>query len=331
MRRREFFGLIGGAAAWPFSARAQPQGLRRIGVISAISETDPEAMPRLVAFQQALEHLGWATGRNLRIDFRWHNRGDVALSEEMLALAKEMVALEPEVILVQSNPGVAAVRQVTSTIPIVFVSVADPVESGFVESLARPGGNITGFSNFEASMGGKWLEALKQIAPRVTRVLALLHVETLANAGFLRAAQSAASSLGVTLTAARVHNATEIETAMMALSAEVNCGLMVMPHPVTTTNRAVILKLAAQYRLPAVYPIRYFVAEGGLMSYGIDLVDLYRRAATYVDRILRGAQPRDLPVQAPSKFEMVINLKTAKALGLDVPVHLQQLADEVIE
>ncbi len=331
MRRREFFGLIGGAAAWPLAARAQPQGLRRIGVISAVPETDPEAMSRLVAFQQALEQLGWVTGRNLHIDFRWNNRGDVALSEEMLALSREMVALEPEVILAQSNPGVAALRQLTSTIPIVFVSVADPVESGFVESLARPGGNITGFSNFEASMGGKWLQAVKQIAPGVTKVLALLHVETAANAGFLRTAQSAAPSLGVTLTAAGVHDATDIETALMALSAEVNRGLIVMPHPVTVSHRALILKMAAQYRLPAVYPFRYYVTEGGLMSYGIDLVDLYRRAATYVDRILRSAKPRDLPVQAPSKFEMVINLKTAKALGLDVPVHLQQLADEVIE
>jgi putative ABC transport system substrate-binding protein len=332
MRRREFFGLIGGAAAWPpLAARAQPQAARRIGVISAIPETDPEAKPRLMAFQQGLEQLGWVTGRNLHIDFRWNNRGDVALSDEMLALAKEIVALEPEVILVQSNPGVAALRRVTSTIPIVFVSVADPVESGFVESLARPGGNITGFSNFEASMGGKWLEALKQIAPRVTRVVAVLQIETAANAGFLRAAQSAAASLGVNLTAASVHNATEIETALTALSTESNCGLIVMPHPVTVTHREVILKLATRYRLPAVYPFRYYAAAGGLMSYGIDLVDLYRRAATYVDRILRGAKPRELPVQAPSKFEMVINLKTAKALGLDVPVRLQQLADEVIE
>ncbi len=331
MRRREFFGLIGGAAAWPLAARAQPQAARRIGVISAVPESDPEEKPRRIAFQQGLEQLGWATGRNLHIDFRWNNRGDVTVSEEMLALAKEMVALEPEVILVQSNPGVAAIRQVTSTIPIVFVSVADPVESGFVESLARPGGNITGFSNFEASMGGKWLEALKQIAPRVTRVVAVLQIETAANAGFLRAAQSAAASLGVNLTAASVHNATEIETALTALSTESNCGLIVMPHPVTVTHREVILKLAAEYRLPAVYPFRYYAAAGGLMSYGTDLVDLYRRAATNVDRILRGVKPRELPVQAPSKFEMVINLKTAKTLGLDVPLHLQQLADEVIE
>src|SRR6266446_3358268 len=331
MRRREFFGLIGGAAAWPLTARAQPQAARRIGVISAISESDPEEKPRRMAFQQGLEQLGWATGRNLHIDFRWTNRGDVALAEEMLALSKEMVALEPEVILVQSNPGVAALRQVTSTIPIVFVSVADPVESGFVESLARPGGNITGFSNFEASMGGKWLEALKQIAPRVTKVLALLHVETAANAGFLRTAQSAAPSLAVTLTAAGVHNAREIETALMVFSTEVNCGLMVMPHPVTATNRELILKIAAKFRLPAVYPFRYYVKDGGLMSYGIDTVDLFRRAAIYVDRILRGAKPPELPVQAPSKFEMAINLNTARALGLDVPVHLQQLADEVIE
>ena len=331
MRRREFFGLIGGAAAWPLTARAQPHSPRRIGVISAISETDPQAKSRLIAFQQGLEQLGWAKGRNLRIDFRWNNRGDVALADEMTALSREIVALEPEVILVQSNPGVAALRQVTSTIPIVFVSVADPVESGFVESLARPGGNITGFSNFEASMGGKWLEALKQIAPGVTKVFALLHVETAANAGFLRTAQSAAPSLGVTLTPASVHNATDIEAALLAVSAEANCGLVVMPHPVTVTHRKLILAMAAQYRLPAVYPFRYLVADGGLISYGIDLVDMYRHAASYVDRILRGAKPRELPVQAPSKFEMVINLKTAKALGLNVPLRLQQLADEVIE
>jgi ABC-type uncharacterized transport system substrate-binding protein len=331
MRRREFFGLVGGAATWPLAARAQQQAVRRIGVISAVAETDSEAKPRLIAFQQALEQMGWATGSNLRIDFRWNNRGDVALSEEMAALSREMVALQPEIILAQSNPGVAALRQVTSTIPIVFVSVADPVESGFVESLSRPGGNITGFSNFEASMGGKWLEALRQIAPGVTKVLALAHVETAANAGFLRTAQSAASSLGVTLIEGSVHNATEIETAVTAISRETNCGLMVMPHPVTTGNRELILKMAAQYRLPAVYPFRYYVAGGGLISYGVDTVDLFRRAAIYVDRILRGAKPRDLPVQAPSKFEMTINLKTAKALGLDVPLHLQQFADEVIE
>jgi putative tryptophan/tyrosine transport system substrate-binding protein len=325
MRRREFIRLLGGAAAvWPVATRAQPQSARRIGFITAISESDPEAKPRLMTFQQVLEQLGWTTGRNLRIDFRWNGAGDVAA-------AKEMVALEPEVILVQSNPGVAALRQATSTIPIVFVSVADPVESGFIESLARPGGNITGFTNFEASMGGKWLEALKEIAPGVNKVLALLHVETAANAGFLRTAQSAAASLAVTLNAASVHNATEIETAVMALSAEVNCGLIVMPHPITTTNRELIFKLAARYRLPAVYPFRFYAAAGGLMSYGIDDVDMFRGAATYVDRILRGAKPRELPVQASSKFEMVINLKTAKALGLTIPPTLLTRADEVIE
>ena len=331
MRRRELFGLIGGAAAWPLTARAQPQSVRRIGVISAFPESDPESKPRLVAFQHGLEQLGWTTDRNLRIDFRWTNRRDIELSKQIFALSTEMVALEPEVILVQSNPGVAAVRQITSTIPIVFVSVADPVESGFVESLARPGGNITGFSNFESSMGGKWLETLKEIAPGVSKVLTLLTAETPAHAGYLRATESAALSLGVTLIPASVHNANEIETAVMALSAEVNCGLIAMPHPVTTTHRELILKMAAQYRLPAVYPFRYYATAGGLMSYGIDLVDLYRRAATYVDRILRGVKPRELPVQAPSKFELVINLKTAKALGLDVPPTLLARADEVIE
>ena len=329
MKRRDFISfLAGAAAAWPRAARAQPgERVRRIGVLMALAPSDPEAQLRVRAFEAGLRDLGWSEGRNLRIDYRWAP-GDAGA---LRAQAAELIRSTPDLILAHSTPVLAALRQDGLALPIVFVQVTDPVGGGFVPNFTRPGGHVTGFTSFEFTIGSKWLEALKQIAPRVTRVLALLHVETLANAGFLRAAQSAASSLGVTLTAARVHNATEIETAMMALSAEVNCGLMVMPHPVTTTNRAVILKLAAQYRLPAVYPIRYFVAEGGLMSYGIDLVDLYRRAATYVDRILRGAQPRDLPVQAPSKFEMVINLKTAKALGLDVPLQLQELADDVIE
>ena len=329
MKRRDFISfLAGAAAAWPRAARAQPgERVRRIGVLMALAPSDPEAQLRVRAFEAGLRDLGWSEGRNLRIDYRWAP-GDAGA---LRAQAAELIRSTPDLILAHSTPVLAALRQDGLALPIVFVQVTDPVGGGFVPNFTRPGGHVTGFTSFEFTIGSKWLEALKQIAPRVTRVLALLHVETLANAGFLRAAQSAASSLGVTLTAARVHNATEIETAMMALSAEVNCGLMVMPHPVTTTNRAVILKLAAQYRLPAVYPIRYFVAEGGLMSYGIDLVDLYRRAATYVDRILRGAQPRDLPVQAPSKFEMVINLKTAKSLDLEVPWHVQQRADEVIE
>src|SRR4051794_2335592 len=260
MRRREFLTLVGSATAtWPLKARAQRRSPRRIGVVSTIAENDREAKPRVTAFQQALEQLGWATGRNLHIDFRWTNRS----AEEMTFLCRDIVALEPEVILVQSNPGVAALRQLTSTIPIVFVSVADPVESGFVDSLAHPGKNITGFSNFEASMGGKWLETLKQIAPGVNNVLALVHAETAAHAGFLRTAQSAAPSLGVILSTANVQRAADIEAALTALSAEANCGLLIMPHPVTTTNRKLILKMAAQYGFPAIYPFRYNVTEGG--------------------------------------------------------------------
>jgi putative tryptophan/tyrosine transport system substrate-binding protein len=328
MRRREFVVVLAGAVAgWPLAAPAQLRSVRRIGVISTIAENDPEAKPRMTAFQHALEQLGWATGRNLHIDFRWTTRG----AEEMTPLCRDIVALEPDVILVQSNPGVAALRQITSTIPIVFVSVADPVESGFVDSLARPGRNITGFSNFEASMGGKWLETLKQIAPGVNKVLALVHSATAAHAGFLRTAQSAAPSLGVTLSAANVQRAADIEAALTTLSAEANCGLLIMPHPVTTTNRKLILKMAEQYGFPAIYPFRYNVAEGGLISYGIDLSDLYRRAAAYIHRILLGAKPQELPVQVPTKFEMAINARTAKVLGLNVPLPLHQLADEVIE
>jgi putative ABC transport system substrate-binding protein len=328
MQRREFITLLGGAAtAWPLDVRAQPTKMRRIGVLSAFAKTDPEGPARLTTFQQGLERLGWTVGRNVQIDFRWTAGG----TEGMSARAKELVELAPDVIMVQSNPGVAALRQITRMIPIVFVSVADPVESGFVESLARPGGNVTGFTNFEASMGGKWLEALKEIAPGLKRVLAILQIETAANAGFLRAAESAAPSLGVALTAGSVHNAAEIDRAVTAFIAAPNGGLIVMPHPVTAGNRELILRLTAQHRLPAIYPFRYFAAAGGLMSYGVDQVDMYRRAVTYVDRILRGAKPEELPVQASNKFELVINLKTAKALGLDVSSQLQQRADELVE
>ena len=329
IRRRDFITLLGGAAvAWPLAAHAQQgQRVRRIGVLMGLVASDPEAQSRVAAFEHGLRELGWVKGRNLWIEYRWAGGGENVLRNH----ASELIAMAPDLILANSTPVTAALREQSQIVPIVFTQVTDPVGQGLVPNLAHPGGNLTGFTSFEFSIGTKWLEALKQIAPRVTRVVAVLQIETAANAGFLRAAQSAAASLGVNLTAASVHNATEIETALTALSTESNCGLIVMPHPVTVTHREVILKLAAEYRLPAVYPFRYYAAAGGLMSYGTDLVDLYRRAATYVDRILRGVKPRELPVQAPSKFEMVINLKTAKTLGLDVPLHLQQLADEVIE
>jgi ABC-type uncharacterized transport system substrate-binding protein len=239
--------------------------------------------------------------------------------------------LAPDIILSASNPVLAALREETRSIPIVFVTAADPVGSGFVESLARPGGNITGFTNFEPSMGGKWLELLKEIAPGVTRVLIILHPETAVQVAFLRAAEFAAPSLAVTLTAAGVHDAAEIERTLTAFAAEPNGGLIVMPHPVTNVHRKLIIGLVSRHRLPTVYAFQNIAREGGLVAYGIEATDLYRRAAIYVDRILKGANPADLPIQAPNKFELVINLKTAKALGLEVPLHLQQFADEVIE
>jgi putative ABC transport system substrate-binding protein len=249
----------------------------------------------------------------------------------MRTYAGELVDLAPDVILVTSNPGLAALREKTPSVPIVFLGVADPVGSGFIESLARPGGNITGFTNFEPSMGGKWLELLKEIAPTLTRVAVILHPETPANLAFLRATQAAASSLGVTLTVAGVHNAVEIEHAITAFAAEPNGGLVIVPHPVTSSHREQLLKLAEDGRLPAVAAWKYLASDGALLSYGLDLTEQYRRAASYVDRILKGEKPSSLPVQGPTKFELVINMKTAKKLGLDVPLRLQQLADEVIE
>jgi putative ABC transport system substrate-binding protein len=329
MRRREFITLLGGAAAaWPLAARAQQSGrVRRIGALMGIAENDPESQARITAFLQRLQELGWTEGRNVRIDYRFAG-GD---TRRMRAYAAELVGLAPDVILVQSNDGLAALRQETRTVPIVFAVVADPVGSGFVESLARPGGNITGFTIFEPSLGGKWLQALKEIAPGVTRVAAILHPETTANVGFLRAAEAAAPSFGMTLTAEGVHDAAEIERAVTAFAAEPNGGLVVLPHPVTAAHRDLIIGLAARHRLPAVYAFRFFATAGGLMAYGNDSVDLFRRAAAYVDRILKGEKPGELPVQAPIKFELFINLKTAKALGLEVPPTLLGRADEVIE
>ena len=328
MRRREFITLLGGAAASrPLAAAAQQTRVRRIGIVSVTDERDLETQSRVAAFQQELQKLGWTEGRNLRIDYRWTG-GAV---DRTRAIAKELIDLAPDVILVQSNVGVAAFQQATRTIPIVFVSASVPVESGFVASLAHPGGNITGFTNFEAPMGGKWLEALKEIASGVSRVAVILQTDVAANVRFLRAAESAAPTFGVALTAVGVYDATEIERAITAFAAGSNGGLIVLPNPVNITHRELILRLAARHRLPAVYPYRYFATEGGLMSYGVDQAEMYRRAAPYVDRILRGVKPGELPVQASEKFELVINLKTAKALGLTVSPALLVRANEVIE
>jgi putative ABC transport system substrate-binding protein len=330
LRRREFITLFGGAvAAWPLVARAQQgQRVRRVGVlIVAYAQSDPEAQARTAAFLDTFQTLGWADGRNVRIEYRW-GAGD---ADGGKAAASELVRSSPDVIVVASNPALAEVRRLTSTIPIVFTQISDPVGSGFVGGLARPGGNITGFQNFEPAMGGKWLGVLKEAAPNMSRAGGLLSSGTAANVAFLRAAEAVAPSLGVNLSAIDVRHEVEIERAVAALASEPDGGLLVLPNPYNATNRGSIIVLAARHRLPAVYPFRYFAAAGGLMSYGIDQIDQWRRAASYVDRILRGEKPGELPVQAPTKFELVVNLKTAKALGLNIPPAFPLRADEVIE
>jgi putative ABC transport system substrate-binding protein len=329
MRRREFITLLGGAAAsWPLAARAQqPDRVRRIGVLMSFSESDPDAQALLSAFVQALPALGWTDGRNVRIDTRWAG-GE---ANQLKAHAVELVSLKPDAILVAGTLGLLALRQETRSIPIVFVQVGDPVESGLVASLAHPGGNITGFTTFEHAIGGKWLALLKEIAPRIGRVAVILNPENATHPGLLRAIETLAPSSGVQVTPVRVRDAGDIERAVNAFAPGPDPGLIVLPDAVTLVHRDLIIALAARYRLPATYPIRSFAMSGGLISYGYVAADLYRRAALYVDRILRGASPADLPIQAPTKFELVINLKTAKALGLDVPWFLQQRADEVIE
>jgi putative tryptophan/tyrosine transport system substrate-binding protein len=330
MQRREFITLIGGAAAtWPLAAHAQQsERMLRIGVLMGFAESDPEAGAWVAAFREGLQKLGWAEGRNIRIDIR---RGALD-AESRQRFAKELVASQPDLILSHTTPTTAALLHQTRTIPIVFVQVADPVGSGFVASFPRPGGNVTGFTNIEPTMAGKWLELLKEIAPRVARVALLFNPATATYAEyFLNPFKAAAASFAVEAIAAPVRDTSELESVIAAQAREPNGGLIVMPDPFTAVHRAEITSLAARYRLPAVYPFRFFTELGGLLSYGNDIIDNFRRAATYADRILKGAKPSELPVQAPVKFVLVINLKTAKALGLDVPLSLQQRADEVIE
>jgi putative ABC transport system substrate-binding protein len=333
IERREFITLIGGAAApsilWPLAARAQQRDqMRRIGVLMSSADVGPDAHPGLAAFRQALQKLGWTEGRNVRIDYRWA----VADADHALANAVELVGLKPDVLLAASSLPLQALQRETRTIPIVFAQINDPVGSGFVASLARPGGNITGFTPAEFSMGGKLLEVLREVAPSVTQVAILLPAELAPQVGMLRAIEAVAPALGVQATSADVHDAAEIERAIGAFARNSNGGLIVLSSPATNVHRELIVALAARHRLPAVYPYRYFVAEGGLISYGIDdLSDLWRRAASYVDRILKGEKAGDLPVQQPTKFELVINLKTAKALGLTIPPGVLARADEVIE
>jgi putative ABC transport system substrate-binding protein len=330
MRRRDFISLLGGAAvAWPHAAIAQqPDRVRRIGLLMVFAATDPEGQRRAAIFAQALQKLGWTDGSNVRIDYRWAG-GD---ADQTRTFAKELVSLAPDVLLAGATPPATALQSVTRTIPIVFVGVSDPVGQGIVESLAHPGGNLTGFTDFEFSLGAKWLETLKAIAPRVTRVALIFNPKTARFAPlYLRSAEAAASSFVLELTATPVHDDAEVERALTSLGSEPGGSVLVLPDIFTVTHRKPIIELAARYRLPAVYPYRYFAADGGLLSYGIDPIDPYLRAASYVDRILKGAKPADLPVQQPTKFELVINMKTAKALGLTVPPSLLVRADEVIE
>jgi ABC-type uncharacterized transport system substrate-binding protein len=329
IKRREFVRLlVGTAAAWPLAARAQ-QGLRRIGVLMGFPESDSEAQANFAGFREGLQKLGWTEGRNIRIDTRWVTPAD---ADSMQRFAKELVALQPDLILSNTTPTTAALLQQTRTIPIVFATVADPVGSGFVASFPQPGGNATGFVVTEGSLGGKWPELLKEIAPRVARVAMLFNPSTAPYAEiYLNPFKAAAASLGVEAIVAPVRDMTELESVVAAQARDPNGGLIVMPDSFMDARRIEITSLAARYRLPAAYFFRAFAEFGGLLSYGNDLTDNYRRAATYADRILKGAKPSELPVQGPVKFELVINLKTAKALGLDVPAQLQQRADEVIE
>jgi putative tryptophan/tyrosine transport system substrate-binding protein len=329
VRRREFITLLGGAAAtaWPLAARAQQGGrMRRIGVLVNLTADDPEGQARLAAFLQGLQEAGWVVGRNLRIDTRW-SAGDASLNRRY---AEELVALAPDVIFATGGPAIEPLRQATHTLPIVFAAIADPVGSGLVSSLAQPGGNATGFTTFEYGMSGKWLELLKEIAPRMTRA-AVLRDFGPAGIGQFGAIQAVAPSLGIEVRPVGVHDASEIERAITAFARGSNSGLVVPASGLSIVHRELIITLAAQHRLPAVYFTCLFVLSGALISYGPDLLDQDRRAAGYVDRILRGENPADLPVQAPTKYETAINLKTAKALGLIVPAALLARADEVIE
>jgi putative ABC transport system substrate-binding protein len=329
MRRRKFLRLVGsGTAAWLLAAHAQQaERMRRIGVLMPFAKDNPEAQARIAAFLQELQKLGWSTDRNLQVEYRW-STGDPGSSRKA---ATELAALPLDAIFATATPSVAALQQATRTLPIVFVMVADPVTAGFVASLAKPGGNITGFPIFEYGIGTKWLELLKEIAPRVTRVGVIRDPTITSNVGQFAAIQSVAPAFGVELTTLGGRNAKDIEQTITEFARGSNCGLICAAAPLTFNNRNLIISLAARHRMPAIYPFRHFAADGGLISYGADPINFYRQAASYVDRILKGEKPADLPVQAATKYELVINLKTAKALGLTVPPALLTRADEVIE
>ena len=332
MRRRDFIKAIAGsaAAAWPLAARAQQSDRkRRVAVMMAYTESDPEGQLLLRTFAEALEGFGWKANHNLILEYRWAG-GDIDL---MRMFAKELVGLQPDAILANTTPVIAAFQRETRTIPIVFVIAGDPIGDGFVASLRRPGGNITGFLHLEGSIGGKWLELLKEIAPQVRRVAMMFNPDTSPGQGsyFLPALDAAAQAFGVQSLKAPVRNDSNIEEAIASLASQPGGGLVVVSDGFVRVHRHTIIAAAARHKIPTVYPLRVNATDGGLLAYGPSYVDLFRQAATYIDRILKGEKPTDLPVQVPTKFELVINLKTAKALGLDVPLFLQQRADEVIE
>ena len=329
LARRKLLAALGGAAvAWPLAARAQQRDrVKRLGVLWGLAENDNVYEPYLSAFKQRLQDLGWIDGRNIRVEYRFTG----GVTERIRIAARELVALAPDVIFATTNPAVAALLQETQTIPIVFTLVSDSVGSGFVLSLAHPGGNITGFHNFEPELSGKWLQILKEVAPEVRRVAFLHHPQTAAHIGFLRVIEAASGSVGVTVTAAGARDASEIEPALKAFAREPNGGVIVAPSPLTTFRRELIITLVRQFDLPAIYPFRYFPKSGGLVSYGIDQTEQARGGASYIDRVLRGANPGELPIQLPTRYELAINLKTAKTLGLKIPESFLLRADEVIE
>jgi putative tryptophan/tyrosine transport system substrate-binding protein len=329
MRRREFITLLGGTVvAWPIAANAQPERMHRIGVLMAVAESDTDVRSGVALFQQRLQELGWKDGGNIRIDYRWGN----ADAGQIQALAKELVSLQPDVLVAHSTPSAKGLLQATHSIPIVFLTVTDPLGQGLVPSLSHPGGNITGFSVFEFSLGTKWVEVLKQIAPETRRVTAIFNPVTAPYYGpYLRAIEAAAAAIPIEFVAVQVRSEAEIENAIRNVGSAPNEGLFVLPDSHNVVHRKRIIALAAEYRLPTIYYFRYFASDGGLIAYGPDEMDLFVRTAGYVDRILKGTSPSDLPVQQPTKFELVINLKTANLLGLNVPDRLLALADAVIE
>jgi putative ABC transport system substrate-binding protein len=330
VKRRELITLLGGAAvAWPLSARAQqPDRIHRVGVPVGLPEDDPDSKPRLVAFRQGLEKLGWTEGRNIHLDVRFVLPAN---EQQVQMLVKELLALSPDVVVAQSTPLTAAFRRESRNVPIVFIAVGDPIGAGFIVNLPRPGSNLTGLTLYEGSIAGKWLAMVKEIDPRVTRAAFIINPKTSSFAHFAREAETMARSLAIELAVSTIENAGDIGRVIESFASLPNGGLVFPPDATTSAHRDLVVALAARYRLPAVYAWRQFVTAGGLMSYGADMNDQFRLAAFYVDRILRGEKPADLPVQLPTKFELVINLKTTKELGLDVPPHLLVAADEVIE